>query len=73
VWTMFIIRLILIIFFVLMGRRLYIALKSSGSRGRSRSAPRPTGPATRGADQHPQGMEDLTEQDISDADFEEIP
>jgi hypothetical protein len=70
---MFIIRFILLVFLGLLGRRIYLALKSSGSRRSGQSSHRPAGPATGGPQQNPQGMEDLTEQDISDADFEEIP
>ena len=68
-----IIRFILLVFLVLVGRRFYLALKHRVSRGPSRSARHTAGPAGGGHQENPQGMEDLTEQDISDADFEEIP
>jgi hypothetical protein len=54
---MTIIRLILLLFLGLIGRRIYRAFKSP----------------VKDAPENPQVMDDLTEQDISDADFEEIP
>ena len=58
---MTIIRLILLFLLGLLGRRIYRAFKPSGPK-----APPKVTPET-------QAMDDLTEQDISDADFEEIP
>ena len=66
-------RILIFFLFGLLVRRLYLSLKS-------RVISNPTGPAPgRGANDRGnapksgQPMEDLTEQDISDADFEEIP
>ncbi len=68
-----ILRLLLFVFLGLMVRRVYLSVKASLSSAGSRSGGR--GPAS--PDEGPAGanseMKDLTEQDISDADFEEIP
>ena len=58
---MTIIRLILLFFLGLLGRRIYRAFKPSGPKPQPKVTP------------ESQAMDDLTEQDISDADFEEIP
>ncbi len=58
---MTIIRLILLFLLGLLGRRIYRAFKPSGPKAPSKVTP------------ESQAMDDLTEQDISDADFEEIP
>ena len=63
---MTLIRLILLVFVGFMARRLYLALKSPGRSGSRKSTTSPTPEATA-------GMKDLTDQDIDDADFEEIP
>ena len=54
---MTVIRLILLFLLGLLGRIIYRAFKSP----------------VKNAPEKPQVMDDLTEQDISDADFEEIP
>jgi hypothetical protein len=61
-----ILRILLLILLFLVGRRLYRAFRDS-SRPRVR---RPGPGRERGSDPK---MKDLTDQDISDADFEEIP
>jgi hypothetical protein len=68
---MMIFRLILLALLGLLGRRIYLALKGGsparpGPSARDRAHP-PPGPD--GAEP----LRDLTDQDISDADFEEIP
>ena len=70
---MFIIRFILLVFLGLMARRLYLAFKSRGPAAASRSGQGSAGPGKPGTNRPEHGMEDLTEQDIDDADFEEIP
>jgi hypothetical protein len=70
---MFIIRFLLLLFLILLVRRVYLAYKSSGTRKQFRSTKGPAPKRAPGAKRKNQGMEDLTEQDISDADFEEIP
>ncbi len=66
-------RILIFFLFGLLVRRLYLSLKS-------RVISNPTGSAPGGgvndpgsAQQSGQPLKDLTEQDISDADFEEIP
>ena len=66
-------RILIFILFGLLVRRFYLSVKS-------RVISNPSGPARKqgvndpGSPQPPdQPMKDLTEQDISDADFEEIP
>lgn len=68
-----ILRLLLFVFLGLVVRRVYLSVKASlsaaGSRGGGRGPDSPDkDPAGANSD-----MKDLTEQDISDADFEEIP
>ena len=68
-----ILRLILLFLLGLMGRSIYRALKFPGHaerRRQSKTSAGSNGSRTSGA---PQTVDDLTEQDISDADFEEIP
>ena len=66
-------RLLLFVFLGLMVRRVYLSVKASlsaaGSRGGGRGSVTPEEGPT-GANSE---LKDLTEQDISDADFEEIP
>jgi hypothetical protein len=63
---MTILRILLLILLFLLGRRLWRAFRSSSAR-----RVRPSGPdEDRKSDAR---MKDLTDQDISDADFEEIP
>ena len=68
-----ILRLILLFFLGLMGRSIYRALKFPGHAGRTRPSHTPTGSTGRRTARTSQPVDDLTEQDISDADFEEIP
>ena len=70
---MFIIRFLLLVFLGLMARRLYLSFKSRGSGSSARSKQGSPPPGEPGTKRTGQGMDDLTEQDISDADFEEIP
>ena len=69
---MIIFRIILLFFLGLLGRRLYVAFRALGSAGGRGAAPSgdQSGAGVPGSDR---AMKDLTEQDISDADFEEIP
>jgi hypothetical protein len=68
---MSILRLILLFVFGLLVRRVYLAFKSATSG--SRPDPNHGKPSGNSDPGKPQAMDDLTEQDISDADFEEIP
>jgi hypothetical protein len=61
-----ILRILLLILLFLMGRRLYRAFRDTGRPRVRRSEPNP-------APKPGQKMKDLTDQDIDDADFEEIP
>jgi len=68
-------RILLLIFAFLVGRTLFRALLSSRRRSprtggrRSRTTPPPQSPTKPAQDP----LRDLTQQEISDADFEEIP
>ena len=62
---MFLIRLFWLLLLGLLGRRFYLSWKASREASRTRVSP--TSPAEK-SDTAP-----LTDQDISDADFEEIP
>ena len=68
---MTILRILLLILLFLMGRRVYRNLKAMGRPAK----PGPGGGTGRAQDSRESapGMQDLTDQDISDADFEEIP
>jgi hypothetical protein len=68
---MFILRLILLFIFGLLVRRVYLAFKSATSGGRP--DPNHGKPPGKDDSDKPPAMDDLTEQDIDDADFEEIP
>ena len=66
-------RILIFFLFGLLVRRFYLSLKSRVISNPSGSA-RNQGAKDPGSPQQPgQPMNDLTEQDISDADFEEIP
>jgi len=60
------IRLILLVFVGYLARRLYLSWKSPG-RSENRKSQASVQPEAKA------GMKDLTDQDIDDADFEEIP
>jgi len=60
-----IIRLLLFVLLGLFARRVYLFVKGLGRSAGPRTAAPPEVPDP--------GLKDLTEQDISDADFEEIP
>ena len=64
-------RLILLFIFGLLVRRVYLSFKSAVSGGRP--DPNHGKPSGNTDPVQPPPMDDLTEQDISDADFEEIP
>jgi hypothetical protein len=68
-----ILRLILLFLLGLMGRSIYRALKFPGNAGRSRPPKTSEGSTESRTSRTSQVMDDLTEQEISDADFEEIP
>jgi hypothetical protein len=70
---MFIIRFLFLIFLGLMARRLYLAFKARGAPTAGRPGRGSPGPGKPGTKRPGGGLENLTEQDISDADFEEIP
>lgn len=70
---MSIIRFILLVFLGLMVRRMYLAVKRRGLGGRGGSAGNTGSGQQTGNPPSDPSMQDLTEQDISDADFEEIP
>ena len=68
-----IIRIIVLFFLGLLARRFYLAMKSRAHAGGSRFSRSSETPGVSHASQPKQPIQDLTEQDISDADFEEIP
>jgi hypothetical protein len=68
---MFILRLILLFISGLLVRRLYLAFKAVGTGGHP--SPNHGKPDRNNNPGNPRPVDDMTEQDISDADFEEIP
>jgi len=70
---MIIIRILLFALLGLLGRGIYRAFKSSGSLNRRGPSGGPEESPGHNGPQTSRPMDDLTEQDISDADFEEIP
>jgi len=68
---MLILRLILLFIFGLLVRRLYLAVKAVGTGGYPSPDHKKSGRKNDPGKTKP--VDDLTEQDISDADFEEIP
>ena len=67
-----ILKLILLILFAVTIRRVYLAVTGSGVAGTRTGSQSPSGDSS--PDANPNGpLKDLSDQDISDADFEEIP
>ena len=66
-------RLILIGLLLLMVRRIYLSATAGRRARRERDRVRSASGAQRDLDKEPKDLGDLTQQDISDADFEEIP